>query len=153
MLRRPEGDSPAEQTKKQRAHIAANEAVKRFCASGEYFTAYVVAYALLEDRLVALDVLARRHSVVEPVTNRRALRELKAITERLFLASVIERELRDEVLNLADMRNKIVHSAIYNIHSVKRPHVERVMKAKKDLQNLVRRSQRKWALLAERQHF
>ena len=144
MLHRPKGDSPAEQQKKYEAHKAAHVAIKQFCGSGQYFTAFVVAYALLEDRLIALRFIAMRAELVRQSANTRAKREIKTMSNDLCHCGVINVELRDEVLNLADMRNKIVHSAMYNLDRVSKAHVRRVMDATRSLQSiglkLVRRS-------------
>jgi hypothetical protein len=85
-----------------------------------------------------------RAELVRQSANTRAKREIKTMSNDLCHCGVINVELRDEVLNLADMRNKIVHSAMYNLDRVSKAHVRRVMDATRSLQSiglkLVRRS-------------
>jgi len=123
MFHRPKGDSPAEQQKKYEAHKAAHIAIKQFCGSGQFFTAFVVAFALLEDRLVALDFIAKRADLVRQSANTRAKRDFKTISNSLCDCGLINLELRTEILHLADMRNKVVHSALYNLDRVSKDHV------------------------------
>ena len=143
MFHRPKGDSPAEQQKKYEAHKAAHIAIKQFCGSGQFFTAFVVAFALLEDRLVALDFIAKRADLVRQSANTRAKRDFKTISNSLCDCGLINLELRTEILHLADMRNKVVHSALYNLDRVSKDHVNRVMRALRSLQTTGRKLKRK----------
>ncbi len=143
MFHRPKGDSPAEKRKKYEAHKAAHIAIKQFCGSGQFFTAFVVAFALLEDRLVALDFIAKRAELVRQSANTRAKRDFKTISKSLCDCGLISLELRTEILDLADMRNKVVHSALYNLDRVSKDHVSRVMKATRLLQSIGRKLARK----------
>jgi len=143
MFHRPKGDSPAEQQKKYEAHKAAHIAIKQFCGSGQFFTAFVVAFALLEDRLVALDFIAKRADLVRQSANTRAKRDFKTISNSLCDCGLINLELRTEILHLADIRNKVVHSALYNLHRVSNDHVNRVMRATRSLQTTGRKLKRR----------
>lgn len=143
MFHRPKGDSPAEQRKKYEAHKAAHIAIKQFCVSGQFFTAFVVAFALLEDRLGALDFVAKQSELVRQSANTRAKRDFKTISNSLCECGLIDLGLRTEILHLADMRNKVVHSALYNLDRVSKDHVSRVMKATRLLQSIGRKLARK----------
>jgi len=134
---RPTKNSPADQRKKYEAHKAANEAVKQLRACKQYFTSFVIAFALLEDRVRALDFVARDQGVVPPPKNVRRTRDWKDIVQRLHQASLIELDLRDELMNLADMRNKVIHSAHYNLNSVGDAHVKRVIASQRVLAKMV----------------
>lgn len=137
MRNRPTNSTPADQRKKYEAHKAANGAVKQLRACKQYFTAFVIAFALLEDRVRALDFVARDQGVVPPPKNVRRTRDWKDIVQRLHQASLIELNLRDELMNLADMRNKVIHSAHYNLNSVEDAHVKRVIASQRVLAKMV----------------
>ena len=137
------GTSPKDQILKQKAHQAANEAVKQLRTTGQYFTAFIVSFALLEDRLRAMDYVARDLDLVSQVVRKRESREWKAIVDRLHEAAMFDKKLRDELLNLADMRNKVVHSAIYNLSSVNDKHVGRLLEARRVIDLAVRKLVRK----------
>ena len=139
MLHRPKGDSPAEQERKYKAHRAANGAVKQLRGSKQYFTAFVIAFALLEDRLRALDFVARKQGIVPPPKNVRQAPNWKAIVHRLHSSELLELVLRDELMDLADMRNKAIHSAHYNLDNVKDKHIERVVKAQRTIATIVKK--------------
>ena len=139
MLHRPKGDSPADQEKKYKAHRAANGAVKQLRGSKQYFTAFVIAFALLEDRLRALDFVARKQGIVPPLKNVRQAQNWKVIVHRLHSAELLELALRDKLMNLGDTRNKAIHSAHYNLDNVKDEHIERVVKAQREIAKRVRK--------------
>ena len=139
MLHRPKGDSPAEQKKKYEAHRAANGAVKQLRGCKQYFTAFVIAFALLEDRVRALDFVARKQGIVPPPKNVRQTQNWKAIVHRLHSSALLELVLRDELMDLADMRNKAIHSAHYNLDRVKDAHIERVVKAQRTIATIVKK--------------
>ena len=42
-------------------------------------------------------------------------------------------------MDLADMRNKAIHSAHYNLDNVKDKHIERVVKAQREIAKRVRK--------------
>ena len=139
MLHRPKGDSPAEQERKYKAHRAANRAVKQLRGSKQYFTAFVIAFALLEDRVRALDFVARKQGIVPPPTNVRQTQNWKAIVHRLHSSALLQLVLRDELMDLADMRNKAIHSAHYNLDRVKDAHIARVVKAQQTIATIVKK--------------
>jgi hypothetical protein len=139
MFHRPKGDSPAEQRKKYEAHKTANEAVKQLRACKQYFTSFVIAFALLEDRLRALDFVAIHQGIVPPPKNVRQTQNWKEIVQRLHSSTLIELDLRNELMNLVDMRNKAIHSAHYNLNSVIDAHVKRVVEAQRKVAKLVRK--------------
>ena len=70
-------------------------------------------------------------------TDVRRLRDWKQIVKRLYLSELLNDELRDDLLGLADMRNKVVHSAIYNLDAVADKHVSRVLFAQRTVAKLV----------------
>ena len=139
MLQRPKGDSPAEQKKKYKAHQAANAAVKQLRGCKQYFTAFVIAFALLEDRVRALDFVARQRGIVPPPKNVRQTQNWKEIIQRLHSSTLVELDLRDELMNLADMRNKAIHSAHYNLDGVKDTHIKRVVDAQRAIAKMVKK--------------
>lgn len=139
MLQRPKGDSPAEQKKKYKAHQAANAAVKQLRGCKQYFTAFVIAFALLEDRVRALDFVARQRGIVPPPKNVRQTQNWKEIIQRLHSSTLVELDLRDELMNLADMRNKAIHSAHYNLGGVTDKHVNRVVEKQREIAKIVRK--------------
>ena len=139
MRTRPTGSSPREQRQKYEAHKAANGAVKQLRATGQHFTAFVVAFALLEDRVHALDYVARDLALIPPVKNKRAMRDWKAIVNRLCDGGMLEKPQRTELLNLASIRNRVVHSAIYNLTAVTDRHVGKVMESRKSIDSKVRK--------------
>jgi len=136
---RPTKNSPADQRKKYEAHKAANEAVKQLRACKQYFTSFVIAFALLEDRVRALDFVARQQGLVPPPKNVRQTQNWKEIVQRLHRSTLLELDLRNELMNLVDMRNKVVHSAHYNLNSVDDAHVKRVVTAQRAVARIVRR--------------
>ena len=137
MRTRPIESTPEDQRKKYEAHKAANEAVKQLRSCKQYFTAFVIAFAVLEDRVRALDYVARERGKVPQPTDVRRLRDWKQIVKRLYLAELLNHELRDDLLGLADIRNKVVHSAIYNLDAVADKHVTRVIVAQRTVAKLV----------------
>ena len=139
MLQRPKGDSPAEQKKKYKAHQAANAAVKQLRGCKQYFTAFVIAFALLEDRVRALDFVARKQGIVPPPSSVRRARDWKDIVRRLHSSELIELKSHKELMNLADMRNKAIHSAHYNLDGVKDTHIKRVVDAQRAIAKMVRK--------------
>ena len=139
MKTRPTENTPADQEKKYKAHRAANLAVKQLRGCKQYFTAFVIAFALLEDRVRALDFVARKQGIVPPPKNVRQAQNWKAIVHRLHSSELLELVLRDELMDLADMRNKAIHSAHYNLDNVKDKHIERVVKAQREIAKRVRK--------------
>ena len=137
MRSRPTESSPTDQRKKYEAHKAANEAVKQLRACRQYFTAFVIAFALLEDRVRALDFVARQQGLVPPPKNVRQTQNWKEIVQRLHRSTLLELDLRNELMNLVDIRNKVVHSAIYNLDAVADKHVTRVIVAQRTVAKLV----------------
>jgi len=139
MRTRPTESTPADQRKKYEAHKTANEAVKQLRACKQYFTAFVIAFALLEDRVRALDFVARQQGVVPPPRNVRQTQNWREIVQRLHKSALLELDLRNELMNLVDMRNKAIHSAHYNLNSVDDPHVKRVVAAQRKVAKIVRK--------------
>jgi hypothetical protein len=137
MRTRPTNNTPTDQKKKYEAHKTANAAVKQLRACKQYFTAFVIAFALLEDRVRALDFVGREQGVVPPPTSVRRRRDWKDIVQRLHRAEIIEMDVRDELMNLADMRNKLIHSAHYNLDRVEDAHVKRVIAKQRLLAKIV----------------
>ena len=56
--------------------------------------------------------------------------------KRLYLAELLNDELRDDLLGLRDTRNKVVHSAIHNLYAVADKHVNRVIVAQRAVAKL-----------------
>jgi hypothetical protein len=139
MLHRPKGDSPGEQERKYKAHQAANAAVKQLRGCKQYFTAFVIAFALLEDRVRALDFVARKQGIVPPPKNVRQAQNWKEIVKRLHSSQLIELKYHKELMSLADMRNKAIHSAHYNLDGVKDAHLKRVVDAQRTVAKIVRK--------------
>ena len=139
MRNRPTESTPADQEKKYKAHKAANEAVKQLRGCKQYFTAFVIAFALLEDRVRALDFVARQRGIVPPPKNVRQAQNWKEIVQRLHSSTLLELDLRDELMYLVDMRNKAIHSAHYNLDGVKDEHVKRVVDAQRAVAKIVRK--------------
>ena len=139
MRNRPTESTPADQEKKYKAHKAANEAVKQLRGCKQYFTAFVIAFALLEDRVRALDFVARQRGIVPPPKNVRQTQNWKEIVQRLHSSTLVELDLRDELMYLVDMRNKAIHSAHYNLDGVKDAHLKRVVDAQRTVAKIVRK--------------
>jgi hypothetical protein len=136
---RPTESTPAHQEKKYKAHKAANAAVKQLRGCKQYFTAFVIAFALLEDRVRALDFVARHRGIVPPPKNVRQVQNWKEIVQRLHSSTLLELDLRDELMCLVDMRNKAIHSAHYNLDGVKDAHIKRVVDAQRAIAKIVRK--------------
>ena len=139
MRSRPTESSPTDQRKKYEAHKAANEAVKQLRSCKQYFTSFVIAFALLEDRVRALDFVARQQGLVPPPKNVRQTQNWKEIVQRLHRSTLLELDLRNELMNLVDIRNKVIHSAHYNLSSLGDAHVKRVVTAQRTVAKVVRR--------------
>jgi hypothetical protein len=99
----------------------------------------VIAFALLEDRVRALDFVARKQGIVPPPKNVRQTQNWKEIVQRLHSSTLLELDLRDELMYLVDMRNKAIHSAHYNLDGVKDEHVKRVVDAQRAVAKIVRK--------------
>ena len=138
MKTRPIGTTAADQRKKYEAHRAANAAVKQLRSTKQYFTAFIVAFALLEDRVRALDHLGRAIGRVPSPKKPRRWYDWKVIVVRLHSVELIDHDLRTELLNLANIRNKVVHSALYNLAGVKETHVSRIVTAQRAMAKLVK---------------
>ena len=138
MRTRPIESTPEDQRKKYEAHKAANEAVKQLRACRQYFTAFVIAFALLEDRVRALDFVARQQGLVSQPKNVRQTQNWKEIVQRLHRSTLLELDLRNELMNLVDMRNKVIHSAHYNLNSIDDAHAKRVVIAQRTVAKIVR---------------
>lgn len=124
---RPQGNSPKQQKKKYVAHKRANEVLTHYIDKKNFIGGFLVAFSLFEDRVRAFDATVTQNGdAVSPTSRRKALAEvIKRLKGKMDQADITK------MLALVEERNKLVHSAMYNVDVFAEKHIILVLEVRK----------------------
>jgi hypothetical protein len=100
---------------KQVAFKRAFEMIKSHCEQANYLAAYVVTFSIIEDRVRAIFVIWYRSTKGEEPTQALINRPFSIIVNILLSHQKISAILADQLKTEAKVRNKLFHSAMWNL--------------------------------------
>ena len=134
-MARPTHDSVEAQKQKYEEFKKAYSTLKKLMADEAYIAAYVIAFSILEDRLIALYVVLLRRDEQREMTKGDRCIGFAKIVNMLVKAGNLEHKFGDELKAKARERNALFHATMWNLNNFTNENV-------KQLQDLVRRLDR-----------
>jgi hypothetical protein len=107
-----------------------------------YIATYVTAFSIVEDRVYAMYVVAKRIETDTIDIQREPRRGLVDYVEYLKEKQTIPATTASKICNEAGRRNKLLHGAMWNLKDFNKKNTERVVDLAKEL-NQLRADQRK----------
>jgi len=125
-MARPIDDTEESQRRKYEHHKKANGTLSYYLEQGNFIGAYVVAYSLLEDRIRAMYVVVQRdiHKVVTTKNDINA--PFARIVDYLQKNNHLSKELAKRLYKSNDIRNTLLHDAMWEIDAIKEKNVSNV---------------------------
>jgi hypothetical protein len=139
-------DSPrqqASQEQKRLAFAAAYSNLNQYLKTGDFFAAYVIAFSIVEDRLRAMYVLHYWSQTGEIPKTKKINQSISRIAKLLHAESVLPVELLDEFLELARLRNKVIHESIWRTGNVQTEDVKKLMVLGRRLDSITKKFPKK----------
>ena len=132
-----------DQEEKRIVFKEAFENIKRHQADGNYLAAYVVAFSVVEDRLRAMYCVWYKSENGEPPTDRQIQSPISKITKILLKEKIIGVHEAEEILSEAKSRNKLFHSAMWNLNDFTDDVLKRVLVIARNVDRFSKRQRRK----------
>ena len=139
---RPKDDEAESQRKKYEHHKKANSTLRHYLEKQNFIAAYVIAYSLLEDRLRAMYVVVQRdiHKVVTTKNDINA--PYARIVDYLEKNNHLSKELAKRLYKSNDIRNTLLHDAMWEIEVFKESDVTNVGKLRDDVSSVLEKIKR-----------
>ena len=111
--------------------------VKLFLSENNNIAANVLAFALLEERVLAAFVGATmsRHKTAKPNHQEMGRKKFSEVVKGLKVLGVIDPELGQKLLNAADERNQRIHEMIWRLQSFTKSSAENYVRLSKQVSN------------------
>jgi hypothetical protein len=142
-MSRPNDDLPASQLKKYEFHKKANGTLNYYLEQGNYIGAYVIAYSLLEDRLRAMYVVVQRDINNTPFDSDDIKRSLGGIIGYLTKSDYLPKELAKKLHKANEIRNTLLHNAMWQIDIFKQDDVMDIKKLKNEVAKILENIKKK----------
>ena len=114
-MSRPLDDSSDSQKYKYVAFRTAYGLVKHYEETQNYLAAYVIAFSILEDRVKAMYVICYRNTQNGEPTTKILEEGFRKLVSKLVHHQYICKALADELANEAEMRNQLLHTAMWKL--------------------------------------
>jgi hypothetical protein len=140
---RPIDDSKESQRKKYEFHKKANGTLNYYLEQGNWIGAYVIAYSLLEDRLRAMYVVVKRDIEGIELIKDDINVSLARIVGYLKKNGYLIKELAKQLHKANDLRNTLLHDAMWQIDVIKEEHVIAIKALKNEVAKVVEQLKKK----------
>jgi hypothetical protein len=142
-MARPTDDSKESQRKKYEHHKKANGTLNYYLEQGNWIGAYVIAYSLLEDRLRAMYVVIQRDVNKVELVKEDIKRSLGGIIGYLKKNGYLEKEVAKQLHKANDLRNTLLHDAMWQVDVIKEQHVIDIKELKNEIAKVVEKLKKK----------
>jgi len=142
-MARPTDDSKESQRKKYEHHKKANGTLNYYLEQGNWIGAYVIAYSLLEDRLRAMYVVVKRDIEGIELIKDDINVSLARIVGYLKKNGYVIKELAKQLHKANDLRNTLLHDAMWQIDVIKEEHVIAIKALKNEVAKVVEQLKKK----------
>jgi hypothetical protein len=101
--------------------------VKKYLEKEDFLAANILAFAILEDRVLAAYAECSKHIKTAEVMSHNTLNKLKfsTIVKNLQNMNVIDENIKNDLLNAADERNRQIHEMIWRLDTFNRKTAEK----------------------------
>jgi uncharacterized protein YutE (UPF0331/DUF86 family) len=118
----------ASQAEKAITFARAHETLKALQQKGDYLSAYVLAFSIIEDRVRAMFVVRFKHEHAKDPSANKIQQSLTEIIRYLAKRTDIPQEIATSLISAIRARNELIHAALWHLNITTAKDVEEVIR-------------------------